>query len=60
MRGADTLGKMILDLFRKQIEFNNIHGYGDIEDIVAMLEMALFPMFMTLYMDKVLFQGLIP
>jgi MoxR-like ATPase len=25
---------MILDLFRKEIEFNNIHGYDDIKDIV--------------------------
>jgi MoxR-like ATPase len=25
---------MILDLFRKDIEFNNIHGYDDIKDIV--------------------------
>ncbi|MGB6527850.1 MAG: hypothetical protein WBF33_07060 [Candidatus Nitrosopolaris sp.] len=25
---------MILDLFRKEIEFNNIHGYYDIKDIV--------------------------
>ena len=25
---------MILDLFRKQIEFNNIQGYDDIKDIV--------------------------
>jgi MoxR-like ATPase len=25
---------MILDLFRKEIEFNNIHGYDDMKDIV--------------------------
>jgi hypothetical protein len=25
---------MILDLFHKEIEFNNIHGYDDIKDIV--------------------------
>ena len=25
---------MILDLFRKEIAFNNIHGYYDIKDIV--------------------------
>jgi hypothetical protein len=25
---------MILDLFRKEVEFNNIHGYNDIKDIV--------------------------
>jgi hypothetical protein len=25
---------MILDLFRKEIEFNNIEGYDDIKDIV--------------------------
>jgi DNA replicative helicase MCM subunit Mcm2 (Cdc46/Mcm family) len=25
---------MILDLFRKRIEFENIHGYDDIKDIV--------------------------
>ncbi|MGB6533121.1 MAG: hypothetical protein WBF33_33940 [Candidatus Nitrosopolaris sp.] len=25
---------MILDLFRKEIEFGNIHGYDDIKDIV--------------------------
>jgi hypothetical protein len=25
---------MILDLFRKEIEFNNIQGYDDIKDIV--------------------------
>jgi|SRR5215469_6034890 len=25
---------MILDLFRKEIEFNNIHGYDDIKNIV--------------------------
>jgi MoxR-like ATPase len=25
---------MILDLFRKEIEFNNIHGYDDIKDLV--------------------------
>jgi Holliday junction DNA helicase RuvB len=25
---------MILDLFRKEIEFNNIHGYDDIKDMV--------------------------
>jgi MoxR-like ATPase len=25
---------MILDLFRKEIEFNNIHGYNDIKDLV--------------------------
>jgi hypothetical protein len=25
---------MILDLFRKQIVFHNIHGYEDIKDIV--------------------------
>ena len=25
---------MILDLFRKDIEFHNIQGYGDIKDIV--------------------------
>src|SRR5437660_8143106 len=25
---------MLLDLFRKEIEFNNIHGYDDIKDIV--------------------------
>jgi Holliday junction DNA helicase RuvB len=25
---------MILDLFRKEIEFKNIHGYDDIKDIV--------------------------
>jgi hypothetical protein len=25
---------MTLDLFRKEIEFNNIHGYDDIKDIV--------------------------
>jgi hypothetical protein len=25
---------MILDLFRKEIEFNDIHGYDDIKDIV--------------------------
>jgi hypothetical protein len=25
---------MILDLFRKEIEFENIHGYYDIKDIV--------------------------
>jgi MoxR-like ATPase len=27
---------MILDLFRKEIEFNNIHGYDDIKDIVRL------------------------
>ena len=25
---------MLLDLFRKEIEFKNIHGYDDIKDIV--------------------------
>jgi hypothetical protein len=25
---------MILDLFRKETEFNNIHGYDDIKEIV--------------------------
>jgi hypothetical protein len=25
---------MILDLFRKEVEFGNIHGYNDIKDIV--------------------------
>jgi hypothetical protein len=25
---------MILDLFRKEIEFESIHGYDDIKDIV--------------------------
>jgi replication-associated recombination protein RarA len=25
---------MILDLFRKEVEFNNIHGYNDIKDLV--------------------------
>jgi hypothetical protein len=25
---------MILDLFRKEIEFNNIQGYEDLKDIV--------------------------
>ena len=25
---------MILDLFRKEIEFNNIQGYDDIKDVV--------------------------
>jgi hypothetical protein len=25
---------MILDLFRKDVEFNNIQGYDDIKDIV--------------------------
>jgi hypothetical protein len=25
---------MILDLYRKEIEFNNVHGYDDIKDIV--------------------------
>ena len=25
---------MILDLFRKEIEFDNIHGYDDIKDMV--------------------------
>ena len=25
---------MILDLFRKEIEFNNIQGYDDLKDIV--------------------------
>jgi hypothetical protein len=25
---------MVLDLFRKDIEFENIHGYDDIKDII--------------------------
>jgi hypothetical protein len=25
---------MLLDLFRKEIGFENIHGYGDIKDVV--------------------------
>jgi len=28
------MGNMILDLFRKEIEFNNIQGYDDIKDII--------------------------
>ena len=27
---------MILDLFRKEIEFSNIQGYDDIKDVVSL------------------------
>src|SRR5215467_16399168 len=35
VQNCSTCGEnMILDLFRKEVEFENIHGYDDIKDLV--------------------------